>query len=130
MIYYESPQAKVSWNEAVKAVIFEWKSFAQGEQYRTPINKILDLAVQKQSKKVLYDCRKMSAISQDDQNWVAQDWYARSIEAGINYSAIVLPEKVIAKSSVNRVTSALDSSKTSEEFDNLEEAVQWLSKIN
>lgn len=130
MVYYESPQAKISWNEAVKAVIFEWKGFAQGEQYRTPINKILELVVQKQSKKVLYDCRKMSVVSQDDQSWLLQDWYNRSIEAGLKYSAIVLPEKVIAKSSVNRIVSAVDSSNPSEEFTDMDEAIQWLSTVS
>lgn len=130
MVYFESPAAKVSWNEADKAVIFEWKGFAQGELYRTPINKLLELVVQKQSNKVLYDCRKMSATSQDDQKWLTEDWYARSIEAGIKYSAIVIPEKVIAKSIVNKIVSAVDSPNPSEEFDNIEEAVQWLSQVN
>lgn len=96
MKFYASPQAPVSWNEVVKAVVIELKGFAQGEQYRTPLNKLLELAVQKQSYKVLYDARKLSAISPDDQNWVAQDWYARSLDAGLKYSAAVIPVKVIA----------------------------------
>lgn len=38
MKFYDSPQATVSWNEDVKAVVIEWKGFALGEQYRTPLN--------------------------------------------------------------------------------------------
>ena len=45
MQYYDSPQATVSWNEAVKAIVIEWKGFAHWEQYRTPLNKLLELAV-------------------------------------------------------------------------------------
>ncbi|MFC5469111.1 hypothetical protein ACFPPD_10300 [Cohnella suwonensis] len=127
MKFYDSPQATVSWNETVKAVVIEWKGFALGEQYRTPLNKLLELAVQKQSNKVLYDTRKLSAISPDDQNWVAQDWYARSLEAGLKYSAAVIPIKVIAKSSLNRMVSGLEVSNPSEEFDDIDEAIQWLS---
>ncbi|MBW5448230.1 hypothetical protein GE107_19465 [Cohnella sp. CFH 77786] len=109
--------------------MIEWKGFAQGVQYRTPLNKLLELAVQKQSNKVLYDTRKLSAISLDDQNWVTQDWFARSIEAGIKYSAAVIPIKVIAKSSLNRMVSGLEVSNPSEDFDNIDEAIQWLSAI-
>lgn len=127
--YYDSPQATVSWNEMVKAVVLEWKGFAKGEQYRTPLNKLLELVVQKQSNKVLYNALKLSAISPDDQNWVTQDWYARSIEAGLKYSAAVTPIKVIAKSSLNRMISGLEISNASEEFDNIDEAIQWLSAI-
>lgn len=129
MKFFDSPQATVSWNEAVKAVVIEWKGFAQGEQYRTPLNKLLELAVQKQSNKVLYDTRRLSATSPNDQNWVAQDWYARSIEAGLKYSAAVIPIKVIAKSSLNRMLSGLEISNPSKEFDDIDEAIQWLSVI-
>jgi hypothetical protein len=83
----------------------KWKGFAQGKPYRTPLNKLLELAVQKQCDKVLYDSRGLAAISPVDQNWVAEDWYPRSLEAGLKYSAAVVPIKTIAKSSLNRMVS-------------------------
>ena len=72
MIYYDSPQATVSWNE-------------------------------------------------EHQNWVAQDWYVRSLDAGLKYSAAVIPVKRKAKSSLNRLVSGLEVSNPTEEFDDIDE---------
>ncbi|MCF7758552.1 hypothetical protein KQ941_29435 [Paenibacillus xylanexedens] len=129
MIFYDSTQATVSWNEDNKVVVLQWKSFARGEQYRTPLNKLLELAVQKRSNKALYDSRHLAVISPDDQEWVAQEWYPRSLEAGLKYSALLVPHKAIAKSSANRMLSGMDISNPSQEFHDLDEAFQWLATV-
>ncbi|WP_339179218.1 hypothetical protein [Paenibacillus sp. FSL R5-0701] len=129
MIFYDSPQATVSWNEDNKVVVLQWMSFARGEQYRTPLNKLLELAVQKRSDKALYDSRHLAVISPDDQEWVAQEWYPRSLEAGLKYSALLVPHKAIAKSSANRMLSGMDISNPSQEFHDLNEAFQWLATV-
>lgn len=129
MIFYDSPQATVTWNEEKKVVILQWKSFAKGEQYRTPLNKLLELSVQKRSNKALYDSRYLAVISSDDQEWVAQEWYPRSIEAGIKYSALLVPHKAVAKSSANRMLSGMDISNPSQEFQDIDEALHWLATV-
>ncbi|WP_128103493.1 hypothetical protein [Paenibacillus sp. DCT19] len=129
MIFYDSPQATVTWNEEKKVVVLQWKSFAKGEPYRTPLNKVLELAVQKRTNKALYDSRHLAVISPDDQEWVAKDWYPRSKEAGIKYSALLVPHKAIAKSSANRMLSGMDISNPSEEFNDIDEAFSWLASV-
>jgi len=72
VIYYDSPQATVSWNE-------------------------------------------------EHQNWVAQDWYVRSLDARLRYSAAVIHVKRKAKSSLNLLVSGLEVSNPTEEFDDIDE---------
>ncbi|MDQ0497292.1 tryptophan synthase beta subunit [Paenibacillus brasilensis] len=55
---------------------------------------------------------------------------AKSIKAGLKYSAIVTPEKAVAKSSAKRVVTEIDNTNPSEEFDNMDEAIQWLSEVD
>ncbi|WP_340399407.1 hypothetical protein [Paenibacillus sp. FSL H8-0079] len=129
MIFYDSSQATVTWNEENKVVVLQWKSFAKGEQYRIPLNKVLELAVQKRTNKALYDSRHLAVISPDDQEWVAQEWYLRSMEAGITYSALIVPHKAIAKSSANRMLSGMDISNPTQEFHDIDEAFHWLATI-
>ncbi|MHA7963372.1 hypothetical protein ACX93W_04430 [Paenibacillus sp. CAU 1782] len=129
MVFYDSPHATVTWNEENKVVVLQWKSFAKGEQYRTPLNKVLELAVQKRTNKALYDSRHLAVISPDDQEWVAQEWYLRSMEAGIKYSALIVPHKAIAKSSANRMLSGMDISNPTQEFHDIDEAFHWLKSI-
>ncbi|GAS85730.1 hypothetical protein [Paenibacillus amylolyticus] len=129
MIFYDSPQATVTWNEENKVVVLQWKSFAKGEQYRIPLNKVLELAVQKRTNKALYDSRHLAVISPDDQEWVAQEWYLRSMEAGITHSALIVPHKAIAKSSANRMLSGMDISNPTQEFHDIDEAFHWLATL-
>lgn len=129
MIFYDSSQATVTWNEENKVVVLQWKSFAKGEQYRIPLNKVLELAVQKRTNKALYDSRHLAVISPDDQEWVAQEWYLRSMEAGITYSALIVPHKAIAKSSANRMLSGMDISNPTQEFHDIDEAFRWLATV-
>jgi hypothetical protein len=132
MIYYDSPQAQVSWNEELKAVTLEFKGFAQGEQYRIPYEKGLELLVQKKAQKWLLNGQKASAIQPDDQAWIAQDFHPRNVASGLKYMAFVQSEKMLSKSSAKRtVSAALGVSEfTIETFDSLDEAIQWLSEIN
>ena len=85
--------------------------------------------MQKRSNKALYDSRYLAVISSDDQEWVAQEWYPRSIEAGIKYSALLVPHKAIAKSSANRMLSGMDISDPSQEFQDIDEALHWLATV-
>jgi hypothetical protein len=128
MIYFDSPQAKVSWDEALQAVVVEWKGFTQGEQLRTPADKAFELLVQKKACKYLADTRKMSAISQHDQDWIASDWFPRASQV-IKFFAYIVPEKVVGRSSVNRVVSLAECAYAIENFDSYEEAVQWLGEV-
>lgn len=126
MMYYDSPQVEISWNEAFQIVELRWKAFAQGEQFRTAMNKVLDLVGLKHGSKVLYDNRNMSVISQDDQAWVSQNWVKRASD--IQYCAVVQPEKTVAKSSLNRIVGTIDEFPYEMNFfQSTDDAVQWLA---
>ncbi|WP_340400642.1 hypothetical protein [Paenibacillus sp. FSL H8-0079] len=129
MVYFESPQAKVTLNEEIKAVVMELKGFVQGEQYRTPLEKVLELLEQKKYNKILFDNINSSAIPPVDQNWVSQDWFPRAIQNGLKYSASVTPEKPVAKSNMNRILSNMDIHPTIKQFNSFEEAMEWLSEV-
>lgn len=130
MIYYESPEARVSYNEEIKAVVIEWKKFAQGEKYRTPMEKARELTAQKKSKKWLYDSRQLPVISREDQEWNSRDFHPRNIEAGMRYLATIRPQKVLGASSLKKVVSnAVETVEfTHREFDSVEEAMKWLAE--
>ncbi|QWU17595.1 SpoIIAA-like [Paenibacillus sophorae] len=128
MVYYESPQATISWNEAVQIIEVRWKAFAQGEQFRTAMDKVVELAGKMNGSKVLYDNRKMSVISQEDQAWVSQNWVKRASD--IQYCAVVEPEKVVAKSSLNRIVGTIEEFPYDMKFfQNMDDAVNWLAEM-
>ncbi|NMI03364.1 hypothetical protein HF638_05220 [Paenibacillus sp. SZ31] len=127
MLYYESPEALVSWNQELKAVIIEWKGFATRDQYQVPLNKSLELLIAKKATKSIANTLKFSAISPADQQWFSEVWFPRAEEAGLKYLALITPEKAVARSILNRLDSVLVGNHVTETFDSLEKAEQWLA---
>ncbi|OXM85509.1 hypothetical protein [Paenibacillus rigui] len=128
MIYYESPQADVEWNETLNSVVVTWKGFAQGEKFQEPLNKALNLSKQKKAEKWLIDTRYASASTQNDQKWIAEQWHPNLMETGLRSLAIVKPNKTVANLSINRTISDLVISYAVEHFTTLDEASIWLLK--
>ncbi|MFC5471293.1 hypothetical protein ACFPPD_21625 [Cohnella suwonensis] len=132
MVHFDTPYATVTWKEDIQAVFVEWKGFAQGEDYRMPYEKGLELLVQKKARKWLLDSRMTSVIHADDQVWIAQDFNPRNHAAGMRYIAAVTPEKVIGRTSARKaVAAARDTVEfVFENFESMEEAERWLSEVD
>lgn len=127
MLYYESPEALVSWHEDIKTVVIEWKGFASRDKYQVPLNKSLDLLIAHQATKSIANTLKFSAISPADQQWFSNVWFPKATEAGLKYMALITPEKAVARSILKRLDTELVGSYTTANFNSMEEAIQWLS---
>ncbi|KJD45834.1 hypothetical protein [Paenibacillus terrae] len=128
MLYYESPEALVSWNQEIKTVVIEWKGFATRDEYQIPLNKSLELLIANKATKSIANTLKFSAISPADQQWFSEVWFPKAEEAGLKYMALITPEKAVARSILKRLDSELVGSYVTENFDSLEEAVRWLAQ--
>ncbi|WP_138754845.1 hypothetical protein [Paenibacillus sinopodophylli] len=126
MLYYESPEALVSWNEEIKTVVLEWKRFATRDKYQVPLNKSLELLIAKKSSKAIANTLKFSAITGADQQWFSDVWFPKAEEAGLKYLALITPEKAVARSILKKLDSTLTGSYATKSFDSLEESVDWL----
>jgi hypothetical protein len=125
MIYFESSVVIVEWREDLKSVSLSWKGFAQAEDFRTALNKGLELIKLKRSRKWLGNTQKMSAIPLDDQNWVNVEWFPKLIAAGVTSMAVVLPASAIAKMSVNAIISKVGGLEI-QNFGAISDAENWL----
>jgi hypothetical protein len=75
----------------------------------------------------LADLRNLGVVSQDDQTWSNTDWFPRAVQGGIRYMAIVVPENVIARWSVDSIVQRVtEANLTIHYFDNTEQAKEWL----
>lgn len=55
MLYYDSPDITVDWDEQTKSVVMKWKGFVSGEDFRGEVEKGLELIKAKQGAKRLAD---------------------------------------------------------------------------
>ena len=68
-----------------------------------------------------------SAIPQEDIDWGINEWFPRAIKAGLQYWAVILPEKAVGKLSGKKMVDALvERGITVKTFRTEEDAVKWL----
>ena len=94
MIYVESTNLIIYWDEEVECVHIECKGFAYGEMYREGLNKGLQLLINKKSRLWLADLQKMRLLNQEDQKWTNSDWLPRAVLGGMQRMGIVLPQRI------------------------------------
>jgi hypothetical protein len=133
MIYADTRFLKVAWDESLRSACVEWKdTYVDGEEYRTALDKVLDLLELKKSNRLLGDGRRMKVISVADQAWVEASWLPRSAQVGLRYSALLLPKSALALLSVDRIVTkyklsdAASAEVVSAYFDDIERAKAWL----
>ena len=127
MVYFDEPFLTIRWDSITQCVVMEWKKFVLGEDFRKGLDKGLELVKEKQSKRWLADLRSIGVVAQEDQDWSNTNWFPRALAAGLTHMAIVVPENVIAKWSVDRIMNKVENTNlTVHYFDGVEKAKQWL----
>ncbi|NJP04710.1 MAG: hypothetical protein HC837_03290 [Chloroflexaceae bacterium] len=127
MVYFDTSYLCIRWDSEINSVLMEWKSFVFGNDFRQGLNKGLELAREKRASRWLADLRKLGVVSQEDQQWSNQDWFPRALAQGIRSMAIVVPENVVAKWSVERIMQKAEEQPLVVTYlASVEEARQWL----
>ncbi|NBD27783.1 hypothetical protein [Paenibacillus glycinis] len=127
--YYTSDKAHIYWDEAIESVVITWNSFAQGDEFREPLDKMIELAVMKKAKKALFDSSHILVLAEDTK-WLAEEWLPRLLNAGIQYAATVNPVKHVTDGGKGKTPSRRNAKKWQHhEFEGVHHAVKWLSGI-
>jgi SpoIIAA-like len=134
MIYLDTPLATVWWDERDKWVVLEWRSYADGDDYRAILNKELDVLVARRAAKLLCDLRQGAPITASDQAWIDADWLPRLRRTGcLRFTALVLPRSAVAQLSLKRIVSkagpVIQSDTQTLSFDDIEQAKAWLRSV-
>lgn len=133
MVYFENSQATVRWDDADKIAHIEWRGYADGEDYRRALTAVAELLEQKSGRRLLADARKAKVVTPADQEWVDTTWGPRTNKAGLRYIAILAPESMVAKMSIERMRTkyrASGGSSVVQYFTDLEDAKRWLRSMS
>ena len=106
----------------------EFKKFIYGKEFRSILEKGLEIFKKQGARKWLSDDRANSALPTDDVQWAQNDWFPRVLGAGWKYWAIVLPEKVVGQMNMQRfIQPYSEQGLTVQVFKDPEEAMKWLA---
>lgn len=100
-VLVDEPYAMVRADGAVPCIIVQLKAFANREQFKHLMNTGLAYykahSQPKQRWGWIADTRNMSAISQEIQQWLANDWNKQAYEAGLCEMSIVTSTNVLGQ---------------------------------
>jgi hypothetical protein len=114
-----------------KIVHHQFHKFIYGEQFRSILEKGLEVFKEKGAEKWLSDDRKNSALPTKDMEWGLGDWNPRVFAAGWKYWAIVMPDKIAGQMNINRLMkeNIEQGGLIVKVFDDPDEALQWLESV-
>ncbi len=128
MIYFDTRYALIAWDEEAGSAIIEWRGYVEGEEYRCPLERLLEVVSARGTDRILADLRRSKVINPPDQEWVNTSWWPRAQKAGLRYFALVTPESTTARLSLKRmakIAGGVGRGDTAH-FSSIEEAKAWL----
>lgn len=100
VVYHEDPFMDVHWHDDVRIPRLCWKRFSATGAYRRAMDKLIDLASEKQARVCWLDLEDLSVVDKDDQIWIKETWLPRTVQAGIKHIAVTMPSTPLAKNSL------------------------------
>ncbi|OCT13587.1 hypothetical protein A8709_18515 [Paenibacillus pectinilyticus] len=128
MHYYFSDKAHIFWDDVIEAVVIRWNSTAQEDEFRVPLNKLIELAVIKKAKKALID-KSPKMVLAEDVNWLSAEWLPKLLDAGIQYTATVTTENTFPTVDMRETIGKDTTEFNYHDFDDIHNAVGWLSGV-
>ena len=78
--------------------------------------------------RLLIDLRKTRVLAEEDQQWLAENWAPRSVQAGLLSTALVLPERALPNLILENLNDHMPTGGIEiSSFGTLEEATAWLA---
>lgn len=127
MTYFDEPYLAIQWDATTRCVVMKWKKFAGSHEFRTGLEKGLELVKQKAASRWLADVRNISALPKDDQDWSNGDWFPRVMNAGIKRNALIVPTSTLRQIAMEAIMSKVEGiDLETAYFDDVEKAKAWL----
>jgi hypothetical protein len=124
---YDSPSVTVWYHEDKKIVHHQVHRFVRGEEFQAFLLAGTEALEQHKAQKWLSDDRGSPVLAQDDLTWGHDVWFPRTAAAGWRYWAIVRPEKVLARVTMEHLVKEYGAAGvTAKFFENPDDAMKWL----
>jgi hypothetical protein len=126
------PTYSLSWNASAQCIEFTWNGFVKGADFHDGCNAMVKELSARKASRLIVDSRKYTVVDPADQLWSIQDWLPRALAAGLKHFAVVMPESVVGKMSVQNVINdkkhtPKDLELQREMFNSPEDARAWIA---
>jgi hypothetical protein len=129
-VYADEPWVSVRWEDAEQYLHTEWKAFANSQEFRSALMKVLEAIRETHAVRYLSDTRKVKVIVREDQVWADETWFPLVVAAGLKRFAAVTAEAGLGKVTVEEVFDAVHLKGLElRKFSTVPAARKWLAEI-
>ena len=114
----------------INAIQIEWKGFSIAKDFQEACNSALDLMTKNKSSKLLVDNRNSKVVSQENQEWLANEWYEKAFKNGYRATAVIVSDNILNQMSIKNIEEKKSMlGLQSRHFSNTNEAISWLKSL-
>jgi hypothetical protein len=127
-LHFESTACNIYFNQKLNCVHTVWKGgYSGGEGFHIILNEIINLLEKKKVGLIVADARKMKLISTNDQKWIVDDWYPRSLKAGFYCQALIVTENTFNEMTIKQIVDSYDANQIrTKYFKSYDDAEAWV----
>ena len=120
----------MSYDEEFQLCVGEWKGFVRSKELRKTALDSLDFVNKHNVTRWLSDRRNMKAIRQKDQQWTIEEFIPRLIASPLRRMATIVSADIFNKMALENIIERSGGlgDIALREFDNVEDAMEWLKK--
>ncbi len=126
----ENESVTVWYHKDKRIVHHQFHKFMYGDLFKEALMTGADALEKYGAQKWLSDDRKNSALLKEDLEWARTVWFSRVAKAGWKYWAVVMPENVVGKMTMESETKINENKGvTTKLFIEPDEAMVWLESL-
>ena len=101
--YFDSAHVTITWDDALTCVHAVWRGFVPTAILQEGMETILRLLIEKKGHLLLVDLRELTLTDIGDQTWLAAVWISQAANEGLQFAALILPTRAVARLGVKTV---------------------------
>lgn len=128
MVLLKEKYVIIEYNAVVSCIACQWLGYSNFEQIKNGNEKALEFLKEKNLSKWLIDNRNAALLPKEARDWLHQEFVHKAIQGGLKKMAVILPESIFGKMSVNEIVTEIKDILFIQNFSEVEEALHWLRK--
>lgn len=128
-IYLDKAYVKLFYDKKSEVLTSIFKGFSTIEEVEAISIRMLQAVNIESAKKVLYDTRLLEVLDEVSEKYISTTYTSRMIEAGVKYSATIIPKDIFAQLSLDNIQKRHSrfEYRGISYFESFSKAIKWLT---
>jgi hypothetical protein len=128
-MFADEPWLSVQADRTSRCVYAEWRGFANSNELRSSLTRILDAIRVTGATSLVSDNRRLEGVTGPDQLWIRDTWTPMAVDSGLTRIAMVVPQRGLGKIASEQILGQAGMKAFSTRtFTTVSEAMEWVAE--